>query len=93
MPKDFARSLKRFYADFTLEEKAIVVSWRDDEVMGLWFYCEVFTHELGHHFAERHKNKNGRIEGRRYEEFVANLHARRFTNELFASFRKRKGAA
>jgi hypothetical protein len=91
--KDFARSLTKFYADFTFEENAVVVSWRDNAVMGLWFYCDVFTHELGHHFAEQYKSKNGKIEGRRFEEFTAALHARRFTDELFDTYKKRKPEA
>ena len=52
---DFARSLTKFHADLTFEEEAVVVSWRDGAVMGLWFYCDVFTHELGHHFAEQYQ--------------------------------------
>jgi hypothetical protein len=87
--KNFARSLTRFYADFKFEEEVVVVSWRDEAVMGLWFYCDVFTHELGHHFVEQYQNRNGRVQGRRFEEFVANLQARRFTEEVFARYKSK----
>jgi hypothetical protein len=91
--KDFAQSLAKFYADLKFEEEAVVVSWRDDTVMGLWFYCDVFAHELGHHFAEQYKTKNGKVHGRRFQEFVAELQARRFTEDLFARYNRRKTSA
>jgi len=91
--KDLVRSLTRFYADFKFEEEAILVSWRDEAVMGLWFYCDVFTHELGHHFVEQYQNKNGRVQGRCFEEFVADLQARRFTEEVFARIKSKRTLA
>ena len=64
--KEFAKSLARFYADFKFEEEVVMVSWPNEAVMGLWFYCDVFAHELGHHFVEQYQNKNGRVQGRRF---------------------------
>src|SRR5258705_771790 len=87
MSPEFMRSLVKFHADFQFEEEMIVVSWRDNCVMSLWFYCDVFTHELGHHFVRQYQNKNSRIRSRTQEEHVAKLHARRFTDQLFAAHR------
>jgi hypothetical protein len=91
--RDFARSLRRFYADFKIEDGAVVVSWRADAIMGLWFYCDVVTHELGHHFAQQYEGKNGRLRGRRFEELIANLQAKRFTEKLFKDYKLRKSSA
>lgn len=91
--RDFARSLLKFYADIQFEEESVVVSWRDESVMALWFYCDVFTHELGHHFVRQYRGKNSGIRSRRHEELVAELHARRFTDELFAAFRAKRTTA
>jgi len=87
---EFRRSLNRFHADIQSDGKAFTVSWREPDNMSLWFYSYVFTHELGHHFVEQYKTKNSRIQSRNAEELVADLHAKRFTDELFASFRKQR---
>jgi hypothetical protein len=89
---DFARSLRRFYADIQSGPEGFTVSWREPAVMSLWFYSYVVTHELGHHFVEQYKSKNSRIGSIKMEELVADLHAKRLTDELLASFRKRRSA-
>jgi hypothetical protein len=89
---DFRRSLNRFHADIQSGANGFTVSWREPAVMSLWFYSFVFTHELGHHFVEQYKSKNSRIRSRNAEELVADLHAKRFTDELFAAFRNRRSA-
>lgn len=85
---DFRRSLNRFHAVIKSDSDGFTISWPEPAVMSLWFYSYVFTHELGHHFIEQYKSKNSRIRSRNAEELVADLHAKRFTDELFASFRK-----
>lgn len=76
-------SLKKFYAEITEEDKFIIVRWRDVEVMCLWYYCDVFAHELGHHFKMQYYHKNGGFGSYQHQEFVAELHAKRFTDEIF----------
>jgi hypothetical protein len=61
-----------------------VVAWRESVLMSLWFHYTIFAHELGHHFVEQYKHKNGRLLGRRHNERIANLHAERLTNEFLA---------
>lgn len=90
--RQFAHTLRRFHAELTFDDNAVTVSWINEEVMGLWFYCEVFTHELGHHFSCQYESRNGRIRGKRFREIVADLQARRFTEELFSRYRSRKAA-
>lgn len=82
---DFHRSLDRFHAAIESHPKGFTVSWPEPAMMAVWFYSFVFTHELGHHFVEQYKSKNSRIRSRKAEEFVADLHAKRFTDELIAS--------
>lgn len=92
MSPEFMRSLAKFHAGFRFEDDTIVVSWSEASLMSLWFYCDVFTHELGHHFVRQYRSKNRRGGSRRHEELVADLHARRFTDELLAAYTARKRA-
>ena len=85
-------SLEKFYADITEEDKFIVVRWKNVEVMCLWYYCDVFTHELGHHFKMQYYHKNGGFGSYQHQEFVAELHAKRFTDAIFRGL-KRKDAS
>lgn len=87
---DFRRSLNRFHAKVESHSEGFTISWPEPAIMSLWFYSFVFTHELGHHFVEQYKTKNSRIRSRNAEELVADLHAERFTDELFKAFRKQR---
>lgn len=81
----FRASYEKFDAIIEEEGENFRISWRSPAALSLWYYCEIFTHELGHHFVEQYRAKNGRIGSARHEELVADLHARRFTDELLAS--------
>jgi hypothetical protein len=80
---DFRRSLLACYVTITQEKDSIRVVWPDSVFISLWYYAHVFTHELGHHFVEQYRAKNGRVGGRLFAEFVAEMHARRFTEDFF----------
>jgi len=82
------RSLNEFFAETTTTGKEILVRWPNKNLLSLWFYCEVFAHELGHHFRNqyRHKRKRGDLIR---EELVADLHARRFKERLYEEFLRR----
>ena len=86
---DFRRSLESCYAVISQHEDRVRVTWPDDSLISLWYYAHVFTHELGHHYVEQYRHKNGRVGGRLFNEFIAEMHARRFTEQLF----KRRRAA
>jgi hypothetical protein len=89
----FRASYEKFNAIIEQEGEGFRISWRGPAALSLWFYCEIFTHELGHHFVEQYRAKNGRVGSARLEELVADLHARRFTDDLFASDRSGETAA
>lgn len=70
-------------------EDLIHVKWPGEACLGLWFYSYVITHELGHHFNERYKTKNSRSKAGKYEELVADLHAKRLTEALHKELLRR----
>jgi hypothetical protein len=82
-------SVLKFYAEIEERHESIFVKWSDPKIMSLWFYCDVFTHELGHHFRAQYQHKNGRLGKYNHEEFVAELHAKRFTDALFKKVRNK----
>ena len=57
----FRASYEKFDAVIDQEGEGFRISWRSPAALSLWFYCEIFTHELGHHFVEQYRAKNGRI--------------------------------
>lgn len=83
-------SLTKFYAEISEEKDFVIVRWRDQSVMCLWYYCDVFTHELGHHYRAQYRHKNGGLGKYEHEEFVAELHAKRFTDALFRKNKRAK---
>jgi len=85
LPDDLRQSLERFYAGIKPYGTGFTIWWPESALMSLWFYCYVFTHELGHHFAEQYKAKNGIMPSTSVSERSANLHARRLTDLLFTS--------
>ena len=60
-----------------------VVSWPSEAALELWFWDQVVMHELGHHFVEQYRNRNGRIRTRKAHEGLANLHVGRYLNRRF----------
>ncbi|MBM4028115.1 MAG: hypothetical protein FJ280_22380 [Planctomycetes bacterium] len=66
------------------------VDWPSEAGPAVWFFKEVLTHELGHHFAEQYKNKRGRIRGVKFREMNADLHSCRLTREMFRRLKRRR---
>ncbi len=66
------------------------VHWPSEVGLGVWFFKEVVTHELGHHFAEQYKKKRGRIQGVRFKEMNADLRSSRMTREMFNRLKRRR---
>jgi hypothetical protein len=48
-----------FQAEINILEHGFTVRWPKPEIMSLRFFCDVFVHELGHHFDEQYHHKNG----------------------------------
>jgi hypothetical protein len=90
MPADRRRSVESFSAEVQREGKEWHVRWLSEAGLTMWFFTEVFLHELGHHFAEQYKKKRGRIGGRKFNELNADLHALRLSRDAFKRFRRRE---
>jgi hypothetical protein len=68
------------------------VYWPSEAGLAVWFFNEVVTHELGHHFANQYQNKRGRIRGIRFGEMNANLRSFRVAQEVIGRIRRRRQA-
>ncbi len=68
------------------------VYWPSEAGLAVWFFQEVVTHELGHHFAEQYKKKRGRIQGVKFQEMNAELRSFRVAHEVFTRIRRRRQA-
>lgn len=90
LKQGFRSSLLRFYPQIVDEDDSVIVRWPKPEIMSLWFYLDVFTHELGHHYRVQYRHKNGGLGRYKDEELVAELHAERFTNKLFEKARAKR---
>ena len=68
----------------SIERDGIVtVSWRDDSHLKIWFWDQVVVHELGHHFVEQYKHRNGRVRTIRAHEGLADIHVGRYLSQRF----------
>lgn len=90
MPSSRRQSVESFGAEVQGKGKVWHVRWLSEAGLTMWFFMEVFLHELGHHFAEQYKKKRGRIRGRKFNELNANLHAIRLSRDAFKRFRQRQ---
>ena len=82
-------SVTKFHAIIKKKPGKVSVEWPKEEFMSLWFYGYVFAHELGHHYRNKYRYKRKRG-GFIEEELVADLHAKRLTDMLFAALQKRR---
>jgi len=92
MAEDYPKYLQRFGARVSQHGRQWHVYWPSRAGLAVWFFQDVVTHELGHHFAEQYKNKRSRIQGRRFREMDAELRSFRVAREVFARLRKRRKA-
>lgn len=90
MPVSNRKSLEAYWAEVVRKDKEWQVSWPSKACLAWWYFHEVVTHELGHHFAEQYKKKRGKIRGLRYRELNADLHSSRLTRESIERFYKRR---
>ena len=90
MPTGRRQSVESFGAEVQCKGKEWNVRWLSEAGLTMWFFTEVFLHELGHHFAEQYKKKRGRIRGRKFNELNADLHAIRLSRDVFKRLRQRE---
>lgn len=86
------KDLEAFGARVSQQGRQWHIYWPSEAGLAVWFFKEVVTHELGHHFAEQYKNKRGRIRGVKFREMNADLHSLRLTREMFNRLRRRRQA-
>ena len=89
MPENRKRELESWGVKIFRKDNQWQVHWPSEIELCMWYFTEVFTHELGHHFAEQYKNKRGKIRSRKFRELNANLHSLRLTRDIFKRMRKR----
>ena len=82
------RGMWRHFVKTNKTDKGYTVEWFDPEMMGFWFYIDVFAHELGHHYRNQYRKKRKRSVCK--EEIIADLHSRRFLFDLRRKVKKRK---
>jgi hypothetical protein len=92
MGTDLRRSLKGFKTKIETDGNGVSITWHDSWDMACWFYEYVLAHELGHHFVEQYKTKNGPIRSRNAEEHVANLRGARIVSQVYAAIRRKRSA-
>ncbi len=88
------RRMCQFGAKTTERDGVLDIRWPFHDARAVWFYLEVFAHELGHHHRNKYRSRNRRA-GRVDEEIIADLHTERFLRNLMKqlrSRRKREGA-
>jgi hypothetical protein len=64
-------------------DQGIAVHWTNEACLDLWFWDQVVMHELGHHFVEQYRSKNGRVRTRKAHEALADMHVGRYLNRRF----------
>ncbi len=88
--KGLLASLQQYYAQIEQKENEVIVHWPCEPILMLWFFLEIFAHELGHHYRNQYRSKR-KISLRRLDkELVANLHARRIKELVFAAIEKKE---
>jgi hypothetical protein len=89
-PPSLLNSMSNLGAEIISSESKISVSWSDKESLAVWLFIEVVGHELGHHFKNQYKSRQGALGSVNHEEWVADLHARRFAKRMWQRIKKRK---
>jgi|SRR5689334_18589970 len=87
LSRSLRESIRRFHGTVEESQGTITVKWASSEIRALWFYSYVFAHELGHHKRFYYRRRNGARGRLSDEETVADLHARRLTDQLMKAFR------
>ena len=83
---DELTGLVPYGANVEREESVMTITWTNPEDLAAFFYCNVFTHELGHHYSHQWRRKRKTPPFGRAQETVADLH----TRKLHARWRSRR---
>ena len=85
-------SVEGYFADVERHEDHVWIRWPSDPLLSLWFFFEVFAHELGHHFRNQYRSKRSAFGRTVDEEIVADLHANRLKVRVITQWRNRNRA-
>jgi len=66
----------------------VLVSWPSELHLELWFWDQVVMHELGHHFIEQYRSKNGLVRSLKAHERLADLHVGRYLNRRYQRWKQ-----
>jgi len=75
--------LELFQAEVVEEERIVTVTWPGSGWLSFWFFIQVFTHELGHHYLAQYRHKRKRIRDAALQEFHADMQAVKVFRETF----------
>ena len=75
----------RFGAEISRQGKGVTVKWPNRQCRELWFFVNVFMHELGHHYRNQYPSMTKRA-ARKHEEIIANLHSQRYFRKVFRKY-------
>jgi hypothetical protein len=87
VPRSLIAGMRRFYAQVEETPSEVHVRWPAAEVLLMWFFIEVFAHELGHHYRYQYRIRRGSGAARRHEEFIADTHTARFYGAMIERLR------
>jgi hypothetical protein len=86
-----AREVGDAGAEVTREGKRMRVAWPDEDSLRLWYFFDVFGHELGHHFDYQFKHKNGRSPDRSVAERFAELNSAKLREHVAKVMKEKRG--
>lgn len=87
--KGVLAALRQYSPQIEHKENEVIVRWPDEDIFMLWFFYEVVTHELGHHYRNQYRSKRKKSLRTMDHELVADLHARRLKELSLAAVKKR----
>lgn len=85
-----AREVGNAGAEVTHDGSRMRVAWPDEDRLRLWYFFDVFGHELGHHFNNQFKHKNGRSSDRRAAERFAELNSAKLREHVTRIMKEKK---
>lgn len=89
LSKGMLAGLRQYFPQIEQKEKEVIVRWPSVEIFMLWFFLEVFAHELGHHYRNQYRSKRKKSLRMLDHELVADLHARRIKELVLAAVEKK----
>jgi hypothetical protein len=81
------QGMLRFFAYIKNYSSGLHVAWPAPGALSMWYFIEVFAHELGHHYQHQYRGRRGGPKSRHHDELVAKLHSSRFYRGLIEKLR------